>query len=102
MSLDEAIAYALASEEPSPSAIAAVTVEVSSAATPADGYPAGLTAREVEVLRLVAAGLTDAQVAARLFLSPRTVGNHVGSVLGKLGAANRREAAARAARHGLA
>jgi DNA-binding CsgD family transcriptional regulator len=51
--------------------------------------PAGLTPREVEVLRLVATGLTDAQVAEQLFLSPRTVGAHLRSIRAKLGVASR-------------
>jgi tetratricopeptide (TPR) repeat protein len=42
--------------------------------------PAGLTAREIEVLHLVTEGLTDAEVAERLFLSPRTVGTHLTSI----------------------
>lgn len=57
---------------------------------------AGLTTREVEVLGLIAGGLTNDQIAARLFLSPRTVHHHVAAVLGKLGV-NRRRAAAEAA-----
>jgi predicted ATPase/DNA-binding CsgD family transcriptional regulator len=48
-------------------------------------YPAGLTAREVEVLRLVAQGLTDAQVADQLVISPRTVNTHLTSIYNKLG-----------------
>lgn len=52
-------------------------------------YPAGLTPREVEVLRLVADGLTDAQVAERLFLSPRTVSQHLRSIYNKLGVSSR-------------
>ena len=48
----------------------------------ADGGP--LSAREVEVLRLVADGLTDAQVAERLYLSPRTVGQHLRAIYTKL------------------
>lgn len=51
--------------------------------------PAGLTAREVEVTGLLAAGLTDAEIADRLFISTKTVGHHVSSVLAKLGVANR-------------
>src|SRR5262249_47210211 len=47
-------------------------------------YPAGLSEREVEVLRLVAQGLTDAQVAERLIISPRTVQGHLRSIYGKL------------------
>jgi len=52
-------------------------------------YPAGLTAREVEVLRLVAQGLSDAQVAAQLVISPRTVNFHLTSVYGKIGVSSR-------------
>ena len=44
----------------------------------------GLTPREVEVLCLVASGLTDAQVAEKLFISPRTVSKHLQSVYGKI------------------
>jgi DNA-binding CsgD family transcriptional regulator/tetratricopeptide (TPR) repeat protein len=63
--------------------------------------PIGLTFREQEVLGLLCQRLTDAEIAAHLFLSPRTVNHHVAKVLGKLGVANRREAAAQAARRGL-
>ncbi len=62
----------------------------------------GLSMREVEVLRLVAAGLTDAQVAERLFLSPRTVGQHLRSVYNKLGVDNRAAATRFAVERGLA
>jgi DNA-binding CsgD family transcriptional regulator len=65
-------------------------------ATRAD--PAGLTARQREILALVAAGLTNAEIAARLVLSVRTVDHHVSAVLTKLGVATRREAAAAARR----
>jgi DNA-binding NarL/FixJ family response regulator len=51
--------------------------------------PGGLTSREVEVLRLVATGLTDAQVAEQLFLSPRTVNAHLRSIRAKLGVGSR-------------
>jgi DNA-binding CsgD family transcriptional regulator len=53
-----------------------------------------LTAREFEVARLVAAGTTNRQIAAELFLSPKTVGSHVEHILTKLGAARRAEIAA--------
>ena len=52
-------------------------------------YPAGLTQREVEVLRLVAEGLTDAQVAEQLFISLRTVNAHLRSIYAKLGVGSR-------------
>lgn len=60
-----------------------------------------LTRREHEVLALVCQRLTDPEIAARLFISPRTASSHVSNVLGKLGAANRREAAGIAARERL-
>jgi DNA-binding CsgD family transcriptional regulator len=64
--------------------------------------PAGLTAREVEVLALLAAGLPNAAIAAKLVLSPRTVDHHVSAVLRKLGAGSRVEAARAATRLGIA
>jgi DNA-binding CsgD family transcriptional regulator/tetratricopeptide (TPR) repeat protein len=64
--------------------------------------PAGLTGRQVEVLGLVAEGLTDAEIAARLSLSAKTVGHHVSALLAKLGVSSRRQAAAAARRLGVA
>jgi DNA-binding CsgD family transcriptional regulator len=60
--------------------------------------PAGLTGRQVEVLELLAEGLTDAEIAARLSLSPKTVEHHVSALLAKLGVTSRRQAAAAARR----
>jgi DNA-binding NarL/FixJ family response regulator len=60
-----------------------------------------LSEREVEVLRLLAAGKANADIARELFLSPYTVRNHISSILAKLQIANRTEAAAYAIRSGL-
>ena len=60
-----------------------------------------LSIREREVLALLCQRLTDPEIAARLFLSPRTINRHVANILAKLNASNRREAAALAARLGL-
>jgi DNA-binding NarL/FixJ family response regulator len=60
-----------------------------------------LTARELEVLSLVAAGQTNRQIGERLFISEKTASVHVSNLLGKLGAAGRGEAALIAHRLGL-
>src|SRR5712691_7809549 len=65
-------------------------------------YPAGLTAREVEVLRLLAGGLTDLQIAEKLVLSPRTVHSHISSVYSKLAVTSRSAATRYAIEHHLA
>jgi non-specific serine/threonine protein kinase len=62
---------------------------------------AGLTRREVEVLRLLVEGCSDREIATILFVSRHTATNHVKSILGKLGAPSRAAAAAAAVRHGL-
>jgi DNA-binding NarL/FixJ family response regulator len=64
-------------------------------------YPAGLTSREVEVLRLVAVGLSDAETAERLVLSVRTVNAHLRSIYRKLGVRSRVAAGRFAEEHGL-
>jgi DNA-binding NarL/FixJ family response regulator len=65
------------------------------------GAAGGLTAREVEVLRLVAAGKSNRAVAAELFLSEKTVERHVSNILTKLGVGSRTAAAAYAFEHGI-
>ncbi|HLJ99945.1 MAG TPA: LuxR C-terminal-related transcriptional regulator, partial [Streptosporangiaceae bacterium] len=66
-------------------------------ATHGSGMEAGgLTEREIEVLRLVAAGHSNKEIAAELFISPKTASVHVSNILGKLNATTRTEAAARA------
>jgi DNA-binding NarL/FixJ family response regulator len=64
-------------------------------------YPDGLTAREVEVLGLIAQGQSNQEIADTLFISPRTVAAHVANIFYKTNAANRAAAATYAARHGL-
>ncbi len=70
-------------------------------AKPSPRYPAGLTTREVEVLRLVAHGLTDVQVAEQLVISPRTVNTHLTSIYNKLGVDSRTAATRFAVEHRL-
>jgi ATP/maltotriose-dependent transcriptional regulator MalT len=97
MSLERAIEYALLEEEPS-----TTTSSSEQRSAPAPEHPAGLTSREVEILGLVATGLTNAQVAGRLFLSPRTVDTHLTSIYHKLGVSSRAAATRFALEHGLA
>jgi predicted ATPase/DNA-binding CsgD family transcriptional regulator len=94
MELKEAIEHAISPEEP------ATTPAPEQPST--SGPPAGLTTREVEVLGLVATGMTNAQVAERLFLSPRTVQRHLNSVYHKIGVSSRTAATRFALEHGLA
>lgn len=63
--------------------------------------PAGLTAREVEVLRLLARGLSNKDIGCALVISPKTVGNHVEHIYSKIGASNRASASLFAIRAGL-
>ena len=65
------------------------------------GSQRGLSVRELQVLKNVAAGLTDKQVAKRLGISPKTVRNHLDQVFSKLGATNRVEAVINGLRVGL-
>ena len=67
--------------------------------TPA--YPDGLTQREIDVLQLICGGKTDREIGEDLFISVKTVGNHVSNILNKTNTANRTEAATYAAQHGL-
>jgi HD-GYP domain-containing protein (c-di-GMP phosphodiesterase class II) len=65
------------------------------------GWPAGLTDREVAVLRLLARGVRNREIAARLFIAPKTVGHHVEHIYGKLGVTSRAAAALFAVQHDL-
>jgi DNA-binding CsgD family transcriptional regulator len=77
------------------------TGAVAASLAKAPPYPAGLTAREVEVLRLVTQGLTDIQVAEQLIISPRTVNSHLTSIYNKLGVDSRAAATRFAFEHWL-
>ena len=97
MDLEEAIEYALAEEKPT-----TTTTSATPSSTPEQRNPGGLTTREVEVLGLVAEGLTNVEVAKRLFVSPRTVDTHLTSIYHKLGVSSRAGATRFALDHGLA
>jgi non-specific serine/threonine protein kinase len=96
--LDQATAYAL-SKERSSKHLSPTRSHPPVSSTPE--HPGGLSPREVEVLGLVAEGLTNAQVAQRLFLSPRTVQRHLNSIYHKLGVSSRTAATRFAMEHGL-
>ncbi len=80
-------------------ALVAATVPVAPAAR--QPIPAGLTTREVEVVRLVVRGLSDRQIGEMLFVSPRTVHTHLRNLLAKTGLANRTELSVWAVEHGV-
>jgi DNA-binding NarL/FixJ family response regulator len=65
------------------------------------GGPAGLTPREVEVLRLLARGLSNRKIAEQLVISPKTVANHVEHIYAKIDASTRTTASLFALQHGL-
>jgi non-specific serine/threonine protein kinase len=86
MGLDRTTAYAISEEKPSkPPSSTTSQPSVS----PKPEHPAGLSPREVEVLMLVVEGLTNAQIAKELFLSPRTVDTHLTSIYHKLEVSSR-------------
>ena len=84
-----------------PDAVACVLAAAGHRPAPQAGRPAGLTDREVEVLRLIARGSSNRQVAERLFISRKTVGRHVENVYAKIGVSSRAAAAVFAMEHGL-
>jgi predicted ATPase/DNA-binding CsgD family transcriptional regulator len=90
LSPEEALAEILAEQDPFLRSLAKVT-----------GNGTDLTPRELEVLRLMVEGRSDRQIADALFISPKTAGNHVSSILAKLGISTRAAAAAQAVRRSL-
>ena len=98
MSPEQAIEYALSAEEPAATPFSSATTQPSSMTE----HTADLTSREVEVLGLVATGMTSAQIAEELFLSTRTVETHLTSIYHKLGVSSRAGATRLALEHGLA
>ena len=94
-------AAALAGSIGMPALLARIDALDSSRATTAV-LPDGLSPREVEILQLVARGLSNRQIGEELFISGHTAANHVRSILRKTSCANRTEAATYAHRHGLA
>ena len=64
-------------------------------------WPAGLTAREVEIVRLLVRGLTAKEIAEQLVISPKTAGSHIEHIYAKTGASNRAQLSLFAMKHGL-
>ena len=83
MSTEQALAGQGRTLVPTTTSISPVAISSAAMESPTS-YPAGLTAREVEVLRLVAQGLTNEQVAQQLDISPRTVNTHLTAIYGKI------------------
>jgi DNA-binding CsgD family transcriptional regulator len=81
--------------------VAALRDRAASAPQAAPAYPDRLTQREVEVLRLIAGGKSNREIAEELFISLNTVLRHVSNIFSKTGVANRVSLATHAARHGL-
>jgi DNA-binding NarL/FixJ family response regulator len=93
----DSLAAARASEADSD----AILIASDSPSSDEEGFDEPLTPREVEVLELLAEGLPNKAIAARLRISDQTVKFHVSSISGKLGARNRTDAVRRAVRRGL-
>jgi DNA-binding NarL/FixJ family response regulator len=98
--IDRAIRAVVAGEAIFGPGVAARVLSMFNAPRRADPFPE-LTAREREILDLVAAGHRNAAIATALFLSPKTVGNHISAIFAKLAVADRSEAIVRARREGL-
>jgi DNA-binding CsgD family transcriptional regulator len=97
--LDECLA--MASELGMKPLVQRVRALQESLASPRPSLPGGLSEREAEVLRLMATGKTNGEIAEALVISPHTVGRHVSNIFDKLGITHRADAAAWAVRNGL-
>jgi ATP/maltotriose-dependent transcriptional regulator MalT len=86
MSVEQVLSAPVPTTKPMPTSAEPTSAPLARKPAP---YPDGLTAREVEVLRCVASGLTDAQVAAQLVISPGTVNTHLKAIYGKIGVSSR-------------
>jgi DNA-binding CsgD family transcriptional regulator len=84
-----------------PGAVEAVLAAAGHRVTSRREGPAGLTAREVDVLRLLARGLSSKEIAACLVISPKTARNHIEHIYVKIGASSRVTASLFAVQHGL-
>ena len=101
MTPEQALAASKLSPAPAPEPVLSPLAPSLKEAATAPKYPGGLSTREVEVLRLVAQGLTDAQVAEQLVISPRTVNWHLTSIYSKLQVSSRSAATRYAIEHHL-
>ncbi len=100
--LDEALSLAEALRmEPLTERVIGLRKMGEATSRPTPSLPDGITQRELEVLRLIATGSSNPMIAEELVISVNTVERHVSNILGKSRSANRAEAVAYAARHGL-
>lgn len=98
--LSDAIQAAYAGQ-PTVAPEAALALEAAATSSPAKAHPLDLTERQLEVLSLLATGLSNAEIAERLTISLATARFHVSTILAKLNVANRTEATALAIKHGV-
>jgi predicted ATPase/DNA-binding CsgD family transcriptional regulator len=101
MTLEQVLAEQARATTPGQTSTVPTIQQPADTATPSPAYPGELTPREVEILRLIASGLSNAQVAEQLIISPRTVHAHVRSIYSKLGITSRSAATRYAIDHKL-
>jgi predicted ATPase/DNA-binding CsgD family transcriptional regulator len=101
MTLEQVLAEQARATTPGQTSTMPTIQQPADTATPSPAYPGELTPREVEILRLIASGLSNAQVAEQLVISPRTVHAHVRSIYSKLGITSRSAATRYAIDHKL-